>query len=273
MINVLPRCNRWPTTKVPGAVLRRFLLLLLVWLPFSSGAVAAGKTLFYQPQNRDAAISPARWTRTWQQARAEGYTTLVVQWTSYGESTFGGAEGWLADTLTQADAEGLELVVGLHYDPAYPEKMVEGLGLAYHWHRWLSENREWRQKLRSEYRLPVKGWYLPLELDDSLYREPELRRELQAQLASFAVASQLPLHISAFSAGVLTPEVMADWLADLQQLDNVQRIWWQDGAGTGSLAPAVRDAYEDALPCEIGVIGFPAYQRAGRTLCRRTGSI
>ncbi|MNF00635.1 hypothetical protein D3C80_1994980 [compost metagenome] len=31
-------------------------------------------------------------------------------------------------------------------------------------------------------------------------------------------------------------------------------VWWQDGAGTGRLPALVRQGYEQALPCRVGVV-------------------
>ncbi|AYC32037.1 DUF4434 family protein [Pseudomonas cavernae] len=214
----------------------------------------AEERLFYQPLNVDAALSQQDWTQLWQASAQQGVRTLIVQWSAYGDADFGGRDGWLAQSLRQARAQGLELVLGLYMDPAYYQRSneLDSAGLAAYWQYQLGRSLALQQRLRQDWQLPVAGWYLPLELDDLHFQAPERRQALQAQIKDFAGQLDAPLHLSAFSAGKLAPQTYAGWLAGLGEL-GIQ-VWWQDGAGTGSLAPLVRQAYERALPCTVGVV-------------------
>ncbi|WP_248920250.1 DUF4434 family protein [Pseudomonas entomophila] len=231
--------------------MRTFLAacLLALCLP-----VQADQRLFYQPLNRDANVTSAQWQHLWRATVAQGGKTLIVQWSVYGDSDFGGARGWLANSLRQARAQGLELVLGLYMDPAYYQRLeaLDGEGLTGYFKAQLGRSLSQYQQLRASWELPVSGWYLPLELDDLHFRDPTRRDALYTQLQAFNRQLDKPLHISAFSAGQLSPRVTGAWLDQLASLG--LNVWWQDGAGTGRLAPLVREGYEQALPCRVGIV-------------------
>lgn len=228
--------------------LRRLALAALLLL---AAAAARGETLFYQPQSRDARWSAAQWQAIWRASRAAGVDRLIVQWTSHGDEDFGGASGWLRASLAQAAAAGLQLVVGLHHDPDYFRRSADAADLDLYWQRLLAESARQHARLR-DWQLPVAGWYLPAELDDRTFADPARRAQLTARLGTFAARLERPLHLSAFSAGQLTPAAYAAWLDGLRQAG--LQPWWQDGAGTAALPAGARAAYRDALPCAVGVI-------------------
>lgn len=232
--------------------MRRFLWV--VCLLFGSAVADADERIFYQPLNVDASLSQTQWRQIWQDTARQGVITLIVQWTAYGESDFGGADGWLASSLKLAQEQGLHLVLGLSMDPAYYQRIdeLDGAGLAMYWQAQLGRSLAQQQRLRKDWKLAVSGWYLPLELDDFHFQGPDRRADLQRQLTDFARQLDAPLHVSAFSAGKLAPQVNGQWLGDLAA--NEIHVWWQDGAGTGRLPPLVRNGYASALPCSVGIV-------------------
>ncbi|MQG92188.1 DUF4434 family protein [Pseudomonas sp. MN1F] len=227
----------------------------------------ADQRLFYQPLNRDAAVTPGQWQQLWRATKAQGGKTLIVQWSAYGDSDFGGAQGWLANSLREAHAQGLELVLGLYLDPAYYQRIdeLDGDGLGNYWKSQLGRSLGQYQQVRKGWQLPVAGWYLPMELDDLHFRDASRREALYNQLQAFNRRLDKPLHISAFSAGKLAPRVHGAWLDQLAGLGLT--VWWQDGAGTGRLPALVRQRYEQALPCRVGVVreAFRQVSAAGQT--------
>lgn len=230
-------------------------LLLLACLLLSGAQMACADTrIIYQPLNSDAQVSPAQWRQIWQASARQGAQTLIVQWTAYGDQTFGGANGWLAQTLRLAQEQGLKLVLGLSLDAAYYQRIdqLDSAGLANYWATQLGQALAQQRQLREQWKLPVAGWYLPMELDDLHFQDSARRDELQRQLKAFTTKLEAPLHISAFSAGKLAPAVQGQWLAQLAGLG--MQVWWQDGAGTGRLPPLVRQSYAAALPCSVGII-------------------
>lgn len=229
-------------------------LLLVVCLLLGSTVARADERIFYQPLNVDASLSQTQWRQIWQDTARHGAHTLIVQWTAYGDLNFGGPSGWLADSLKLAHEQGLSLVLGLAMDPAYYQRIneLDSAGLATYWQVQLGQSLAQQQVLRKDWKLPVSGWYLPMELDDVHFLAVDRRATLQRQLKDFAGKLDAPLHVSAFSAGKLAPQVNAQWLGELAA--NKVHVWWQDGAGTGRLPPLVRSSYASALPCSVGIV-------------------
>lgn len=219
-----------------------------------AAAVHADDRLFYQPLNVDASLSDAQWQQIWRASAAQGAKTLIVQWTAYGDSDFGGADGWLARSLKSAHDNGLQLVLGLYMDPAYYQRQSEldTPGLEAYWQHQLGRSLAQQRQISQHVKLPVAAWYLPMELDDWHFQAAERRQALQRQLKDFAGQLKAPLQLSAFSGGKLAPQVYGNWLGQIAGL-GVQ-VWWQDGAGTGALPERVRQAYAAALPCSVGIV-------------------
>ncbi|MNN26580.1 hypothetical protein D3C81_1400880 [compost metagenome] len=232
--------------------MRRFLLA--VGLLLSAAMACADQRIFYQPLNADASLSQAQWQRIWQDTAKQGTHTVIVQWTAYGDSDFGGAQGWLANSLKLAQAQGLKLVLGLRMDPAYYQRIdeLDSAGLASYWQAQLGQSLAQQKALRKDWKLPVSGWYLPMELDDLHFLPVDRRQTLHRQLKDLAAKLDAPLHVSVFSAGKLAPQVNGQWLGELASV-GIQ-VWWQDGAGTGRLPSLVQRGYADALPCSIGIV-------------------
>ncbi|MGP6429836.1 DUF4434 family protein [Pseudomonas paraglycinae] len=228
--------------------------MLCLCLLMSATVAKADERVFYQPLNVDAGLTQAQWQKVWQDTAKQGTRTVIVQWTAYGDSDFDGANGWLANSLKLAQREGLQLVLGLAMDPAYYKRIdeLDSAGLGAYWQAQLGQSLAQQQKLRRDWKLPVNGWYLPLELDDLHFLAADRRATLQRQLKDFAAKLDAPLHVSAFSAGKLAPAVNGQWLGELTAAG--AQIWWQDGAGTGRLSPLVRNGYASALPCSVGIV-------------------
>lgn len=229
-------------------------LLWILCLLLGSTVVHADERIFYQPLNVDASLSQAQWRQIWHDTARQGAHTVIVQWTAYGDSDFGGANGWLANSLKLAQAQGLKLVLGLSMDPVYYQRIdeLDSAGLATYWQAQLGQALAQQQKLRKDWKLAVSGWYLPMELDDLHFLALDRRQTLQRQLKDFAGKLDAPLHVSVYSVGRLAPQVNGQWLGAVAS-DGVQ-VWWQDGTGTGRLPALVREHYANALPCSIGIV-------------------
>lgn len=228
--------------------------LLIACLLLGSALARADERVFYQPLNADADLSQAQWRQVWQASAKAGVSTVIVQWTAYGDSVFGQADGWLANSLREAQAQGLKLVLGLYMDPAYYQRIesLDSAGLATYWQAQLGKSLAQQQTLRRDWKLKVTGWYVPMELDDLHFMATDRRATLQRQLSDMARQLDAPLHISAFSAGKLAPQVNAAWLGEMAA--SGIHVWWQDGVGTARLPAIVRSGYANALPCQVGIV-------------------
>ena len=229
-------------------------LLIGILLSLAMVQAEAEERLFFQPLNVDSSLDQQTWRGIWRDTAKAGVKVVVVQWTAHGESTFGGRDGWLANSLRLAREQGLQLVLGLYMDPAYYQRhaQLDGPGLEAYWQHLLGLSLAQQRVLREQWQLPVAGWYLPMELDDVQFQAAERRRTLYRQLQDFAAQLDAPLHLSAYTGAQLAPDVYAAWLYELQALG--WSVGWQDGEGTGSLPKVVRRAYGRALPCEVGII-------------------
>lgn len=218
--------------------------------------------IFYQPQLRDATLGELRWDEIVAQVKQEGFDTLIVQWTRYGDAFAKPEESaWLVARLKRAHAAGLKLVLGLYADPAFFQRQDQSAGsLARYLDQQESHNHllaeEWLDRLGEG---SIAGWYLPAELDDFNWRDPERQVLLAKHLASSVKAlrevSPEPVYISSFFTGKMSPQAYRDLLTRLA--DKGVNLMVQDGSGTMVLSRAERDLYLGALyPCEGRVAGL-----------------
>ncbi|HEV2682703.1 MAG TPA: DUF4434 domain-containing protein [Rhodanobacter sp.] len=219
--------------------------LMLLLAPLLAAATTA---IFYQPQLRDRAVAQAQWPSLFAQVHAQGFDTLVVQWTQYGDA-FGDPTGhaWLLQRVREARAAGLRIVLGLGSDPAFFQRQEASPVALDDYLLTLSRHnaevaRRWADDLRGE---TIAGWYLPIEIDDRRWRDPAARKQLQDYLVSerrqLDKIAQRPIYVTSFFAGNMTPSRYAELLADVQR--SGVRVWVQDGAGTGRLDRGERELY------------------------------
>lgn len=231
------------------------ILMLITNLPLANSAKAAmPETVFYQPVETDRSITPSQWQQIWRNSADHGVKTVIVQWTSHGGNDFGGTDGWLATTLRLARENGLALIIGLHMDPDYYARLseIDTAGTQPYLENQLGLSLHQADVIRNKWHLDAKGWYLPLELDDLNFQQKTRRDIIDQQLRDLAGHLDAPLHVSSFSGGKLTPDAYAKWLVSLRK--SGIHVWAQDGTGTQTLPPIARQAYLEALPCDIGIV-------------------
>lgn len=232
--------------------------LAALWL----SAASAADSVFYQPQVRDAVVTAEEWRQMFRSLHGQGTSTLVVQWTRYGDERFGGRGGWLDRVLQLAAGEGLGLELGLYADPAFFAWAQErGPALAARLRSHVRENlavaAQWNELSTTG---AVRGWYLPAELDDLNWQAEDKRgllAEALQELRAGLGGGPAKLSLSAFFGGYMAPPDYAAWLRDV--VAGGWFVWVQDGSGTGQLSAAQRRIYLDALfPCpgseELGLI-------------------
>lgn len=233
--------------------MRRLLLKLVALLgllmPLWGSAATA---IIYQPQLRDRDVAQAQWPNLFMQLRGEGFDTLVVQWTQYGDA-FSDTEGhaWLLQRVREAHAAGLHIVLGLHSDPAFFQRQEASTPALGDYLQTLSRRNvvlahQWLGELGAD---AIAGWYLPIEIDDRRWRDPKARVQLQSYLASehrqLDRIAPRPVYVTSFFAGNMTPSSYAALLDDMQR--SGVRTWVQDGAGTGRLGEGERKLYLSAV--------------------------
>lgn len=242
-------------------------LLLAPWLAQATTAV------FYQPQTRDRELAVAQWPGWFAQLRARGFDTLVVQWTQYGDAFADPAgHAWLLQRVREARAAGLRIVLGLHSDPAFFQRQEMPATALDDYLRTLARQdaeaaRRWSGELGED---AIAGWYLPMEIDDRRWREPEAREVLRDYLAlerrQLDRVAARPVYVSTFFAGHMAPAAYAQLVADVR--DSGVRAWVQDGAGTGRLSRGESAVYlAAAMACDQRAAAGVVYE-----VFRQTGS-
>ncbi len=226
----------------------RACLLAFALLVVCAPLAAAQRMLFYQPQRADLAVPESQWPALFARVHAMGFDTLVVQWVAYGDAfRSGGERDWLERRLREARAARLKLILGLGADPAFFERQKAAPEVLRRYLQGLERSdlalaRDWRERLGAGV---IDGWYLPLEVDDLRWRDPDARAVLLAHLGHEARQLQGvqrgPVYLSSFFAGHMAPDNYARLLGQMRQ--ERLRVWVQDGAGTGRMTAAERGLY------------------------------
>ncbi|MDD1781039.1 hypothetical protein LRP49_07465 [Enterovibrio sp. ZSDZ35] len=203
----------------------------------------------------DEAITDTRWKADTHYLHNQGVSAGVVQWTQYGDETFGGETGWLAARLNLW-MKTSPLWLGLYSDPnyfslidvpadeqyAYLNTLLQkNRNVLANWQPWIDANKE-----------RVLGIYLPFELSDYYFQSAVSQHQLNSVLATFVQTVDYPVAISVFINGAMDPDTFADWLVSIQKTG--VKVWLQNGRGTDALSQETIQRYMDVLPCDVGII-------------------
>ncbi|MEI8255243.1 MAG: DUF4434 domain-containing protein [Deltaproteobacteria bacterium] len=198
----------------------------------------AGPQLRYDPSEWRVALEPVR---------ALGMQTLVIQYSGDGRGSYDRFEGpapsgTVAALLEAADGLDLQVYLGLHDNPQWPDRFAMDLPAP------LGTGGMARLASMCAAHRSCVGWYLPQELEDfhaeRLADQLRLRdwlREAVALLHSFV--PRLPVAISAFAAGRFGPEEYARFWAVVLAGSVLDILMFQDGMGTGRASAASVSAY------------------------------
>lgn len=228
--------------------LRLILLFCLLTSYFPAHALTG---IFWQPQERDFSVADASWTSLMRKVKKQGFDTLVVQWTRYGES-FSSEQDTkqLLQKINHAQSAGLNVIVGLYADPEFFVRQKQPAAALDNYLNRLrvldvQQVKLWGKKLSTA---PV-GWYISAEIDDVNWRDSTNRQALLSWLTetknSIAQHSDLPLYISGFFTGHMSPEAYHDLSQQISRIGI--NVWIQDGGGVGKLTVAQRDLYLDRI--------------------------
>ncbi len=227
--------------------LLRFLLLTLV---LASQGAAAMTGIFWQPQLRDNQVSNDSWQSLMQSVRKQGFDTLILQWTRYGDAFSNTNEtAKLVERTAAARQAGLKVIIGLYADPDFFTRQQQpALALENYLNRLRVNDLEQLRHWLDGAGVAPDGWYISAEIDDHNWRNEARRQPLLKWLSDtrrgINELSDKPVYISSFFAGNMEPDAYARFM---QQLHSTGlHIWIQDGSGVGTLSEAQRQLYLNA---------------------------
>lgn len=243
----------------------KWLRFLLFSLLLASQGTSAMTGIFWQPQLRDGKVSPESWQSLMQSVRQQGFDTLVLQWTRYGDAFADASEtARLVERSAAARRAGLKVVIGLYADPDFFTRQHQPeLALQNYLNQLRVNDVEQVQHWLNAAKIAPDGWYISAEIDDLNWRSEARRQPLLKWLndtrRSLSELTDKPVYISSFFAGNMAPDAYARFM---QQLHGTGlRVWVQDGSGVGKLNDAQRQLYLDASAgCNTGIVQGVVYE-------------
>lgn len=226
-----------------------YAISLLAMTLFFSSVSYAMTGIFWQPQLRDNSVSDAQWNMLMQSVRQQGFDTLIVQWTQYGDGLAGAQEqAVLLKRMNAARSAGLNLVIGLNSDPEFFSRQKQSASALPEYLNQLkaadiNQAQHWSKLLPGQF----SGWYISAEIDDANWREPAAQAIMEKWLGDTRVAltqvANKPVYISSFFSGNTTPENYGLLITALRNTG--LNVWIQNGGGTNTLTAAQRALYLD----------------------------
>lgn len=236
-------------------LLRRMIqttvLALLCWTTNAMGTTA----VIYQPLLADMRIEASTWPTIFARLKRSGIDTLVLQWTQYDTAFASGLEAtWLEQRVQDALTSGLNLIIGLSADSDEFRRLEQPNAVLPAYLRKLREKdralvAKWQALIPPK---QLKGWYLPLEIDDRRWRQRAAQDVLVTYLNQTRAELDVlqtepsPLFISSFFTGQMSPQRYTDLIQTIHESTHTQ-VWVQNGVGVGKLTPSERALYLSSL--------------------------
>ena len=247
----------------------RYLLIFILTCVFLSPGAASAKAsapyftgTFVQLWDSHATWESARWNNLFAALRAIGVTEVIVQWTTTHTNATSaspvhteGAEQARTSAapmqlhpalpllLQAAETQHMQVVLGLAHDPAYWDKIKAEPDLVRYYLRQLGYTS--LQAARAALLLPgsknvIRGFYIPQEIDDKSWLEPERQSALADYLANLranlqTAAPGLPVAISGFSNAFAEPAMLEQLWQNILNKSGIERVLFQDGVGVHKL--------------------------------------
>lgn len=202
--------------------MRKFIFVLLTLLLVSPFSFAM-KGIIWQPQNRDSQVTDTQWQGLMSQLRLQGFDTLVLQWTRYGDAfTQPEQRALLFKRAAAAQQAGLKLIVGLNADPEFfMHQKQSSAALESYLNRLLAADLQQARLWSAAPGVTPDGWYISAEIDDLNWRSEAARQPLLTWLNNeqrlISDVSAKPVYISSFFAGNMSPDAIANCWNKLKQ--------------------------------------------------------
>ena len=257
----------------------RYLLIFIMACTLLSPGMAGAKAstprftgTFVQLWDTHTTWESARWNDLLASLRAIGVTEIIVQWTTTqtnatqtnvtqtNTAQASPAQAGSAETarpaaapmqlhpalpllLQAAEAQHMQIVLGLVHDPAYWDKIKAEPDIVRYYLRQLGNTS--LHAARAALLLPgsknvVSGFYIPQEIDDKTWLEPERQSALVDWLTNLragllAAAPGLPVAISGFSNAFAEPAMLEQFWQTVLNKSGIEQVLFQDGVGVHKL--------------------------------------
>ena len=222
---------------------------------------------FVQLSEAHGGWTTAQWEDLFRDFRRLRLTRVVVQWSLAGDTAFYESptprkvQNPPLDTILRLAGDArMSVRVGLAHDPAFWESIGRDPALveAYLRHlraRSLSVARELAPRLAGS--AAFDGWYLPEEIDDRSWLEPQRRGILAAHLresadALHALTPGRTVAVSGYSRAYCDPVALAGLWNDLLGAAPLDLVLFQDGIGALNLDLDDLPSYLEALKRAVG---------------------
>ncbi|MGD8172686.1 DUF4434 domain-containing protein [Vibrio sp. TRT 21S02] len=211
---------------------------------------------FYQPLNQDKTLKQQDWLSIAKTMERYELNQVVVQWTQYGDETFGGPSGWLAQNLETLIDNDIQLWLGLYSDPNYFKRIHASVEqqqqyLTRYFEELEKSYQRWKPWI-DQHQPKINGLYLPLELSDYDFVTQQQRDLITNVLAQQVKKYPMPLMVTLYLAANNDSDVISKWTKEIRQAGIT--LYIQDGAGTQSLSDEQRRDYLNSLSCETGLV-------------------
>lgn len=239
------------------------LVLVLTKGACAEACITKGATrTFLQLWRKDSQRDVAQWNQRFENLSNLGFTEVIVQWSSYGATSFYGdstsgreSSPSLSPLIKAANRHKTRIWLGLHYDPDFWQAIAgKNRDVEAYFQTRLSEMESRWPSLRRMLNKAdpkqevVKGWYISDEIDDVNWQSPKRSNMLQTYLKSLRQKlsrekKSWPVLISGFSNGAMPPEKWSLFWERLLQKTDIDGFLFQDGIGAKKLALAELEPY------------------------------
>ena len=211
----------------------------------------------------------AEWRELFEEFREIGINTVFLQWTVVDRKPLFqtarheiGSNTPLASILDLAEQSGVRVWFGLAFDSSYWEEIKQSPGmLRPYLQRRLQDLAGFLDNLNATTAgAPFAGWYIPDEIDDRTWLDPEKRAILKKYLAETValLKARRPgsrVAISGFSNSFADPDFLASFWADVIRASDIDLLLFQDGVGEGKVALENIGLYYGALDRAVRAVG------------------
>ena len=227
-----------------------FAAVALMRAPPAEATCLGLKGTFLQLTNAQLSRPAAEWRQLFVEFRELGINTLFLQWTVVDREPLfqkarheTGGKTSLASALNIAAQSGVRVWFGLAFDSSYWDEIKQSPAMLKPYFRTrLQDLAGFLDDLNATTAAaPFAGWYIPDEIDDRTWLDPDKRTILKKYLAETValLKARRPgsrVAISGFSNSFADPDLLASFWADILRATGIDLLLFQDGVGEGKVA-------------------------------------